>query len=108
MDIIFMSSENNKRSDPDRLLLIIKDKIILTRTDKYIALLTLCMYYTWKSISTPTRNKEFQLPDGSYTISDIQGYFEHILKRCGENIVNPSIRRIKNKIENRITFQSKT
>ena len=31
-------------------------------------------------ISAPTWNEEFELPDGSYSISDIQDYFEYILK----------------------------
>ena len=39
--------------------------------------------------SAPTCNEEFELPDGSYSISDIQDYFEYILKRYGEKTVNP-------------------
>ena len=27
-----------------------------------------------------TWNKEFELPDGSYSVSDMQDYFEYILK----------------------------
>ena len=59
-------------------------------------------------ISAPTWNGEFELPDGSYSIPDIQGYFEHILKIHGEKTVNPSIRIYINKIENRITFKIRT
>ena len=29
----------------------------------------------------PTRNDEFQLPDGSYFVSDIQDYIEYIIKK---------------------------
>ena len=58
-------------------------------------------------ISTPTWNEEIELPDGSYSISDIQDYFEYILKRHGEMTVNPSIRIYTNKIEKRITFNMK-
>ena len=36
-------------------------------------------------ISVSTWNEELELPDGSYSISDIQDYFEYILKRHGEN-----------------------
>ena len=43
-------------------------------------------------ISAPTWNEEFELPDESYSISDIQDYFEHILKNHVEKTVNPSIR----------------
>ena len=31
-------------------------------------------------ISTPTLNDEFNLPDGSYSVSDIQDYFKYIIK----------------------------
>ena len=31
-------------------------------------------------ISTPTWNDTFDLPDGSYSIADIQDYFEFIIK----------------------------
>ena len=58
-------------------------------------------------ISAPTWNDEFELPDGSYSISDIQDYFEYILKKHGENIDNPSVKIYVNKIENRITFKIK-
>ena len=50
---------------------------------------------------------EFELPDGSCSISDIQDYFEYILKKHNENVDNPSIRIYVNKIENRITFEIK-
>ena len=53
-------------------------------------------------------NEEFELPDGSYSISDIQDYFEYILKKHGEKTADPSTRIYTNKIENRITFKIKT
>ena len=59
-------------------------------------------------ISAPTWIEEFELPDGSYSISDIQDYFEYILKNHSESIDNPSIRLYINKIENRITFKIKS
>ena len=46
MDTIFMNSEVSKTSDPHRLLLNISDKINLKRSDKYVALSNLCIYYT--------------------------------------------------------------
>ena len=46
------------------------------------------------------------MPDGSYLISDIQDYFEYILKKHNEN--NPSIKIYLNKTENRIKFKSET
>ena len=58
-------------------------------------------------ISAPTWNDKFELSDGSYSVSDIQDYFEYILKKHGENINNPSVRIYVNKTENRITFKIK-
>ena len=58
-------------------------------------------------ISLPTWSDEFELPDGLYSISDIQDYFEYILQKLSKNVDNPSIRIYINKIENRITFKIK-
>ena len=52
-------------------------------------------------------NDKFQLPDGSYSVSDIQGYFEYILKKQNGKIDIPSIRIYVNKTESRITFKIK-
>ena len=47
MDTIFKNSENSKTSDPHRLLLNLSDKIKLKRSDEYVALSNLSIYYTW-------------------------------------------------------------
>ena len=76
------------------------------------------LYYTWKNIkssyrnnkfeiSGPTGTDEFELPDGSYSISEIQDYFEYILKKHSESVDNPSIKIYKDKIENSVTFKIK-
>ena len=59
-------------------------------------------------ISAPTWNDKFELPDGLYSVSNIQDYFEYILKKHGENINNPSVRIYINKIKDRIPFKIKT
>ena len=118
MNTIFMYSENSKTSKPHVLILKLTDKLDLRRGEKGIALSNLSIYYTWKNIkstynnnkfkiSAPTWNDEFELPDGSYSVSDIQDYFEFILKKHGENIAEPSVQIYVNKIENRITFKIK-
>ena len=71
----FMSSENNKACDPHRLIVNLSDNMNLGRSDKYVTLSNLSIYYTWKNInmsnknkfdiSVPTRNEEFELLDGS-------------------------------------------
>ena len=113
-----MNSENSKTSEPHILKLKLTDKLDLRIGEKVIALSDLSIYYTWKNIkssyknnkfkiSAPTWNEEFILPDGSYSISDIQDYFQYILKKHGENTDKPSIQIYVNKIENRITFKIK-
>ena len=119
MNTIFVNSRNSKTSDPHKLLLNLTDRIGLKGKDKYITLSNLSIYCTWRNIkkthgnnkfriSAPTWNKEFELPDVSYSISDIQDYFEYILKKHGKKTVNPSLRIYINKVENRITFTIKT
>ena len=82
MDTIFMNSEDSKTSDPRRLLLNLSGKINLKRSDKYVALSNLSIYYTWENfkksqknnkfkISAPTWKEEFELPDESYSVSDL-------------------------------------
>ena len=86
MDAIFMNSKNGEISDSQRILLSLTDKIDLRRRNNYVALSNLSIYYTWKNIkqsyrnnkfkiSAPAWNEEFELPDGSYSISYIQYYF---------------------------------
>ena len=58
-------------------------------------------------ISALTWNDEFELLDGSYSVSDIQDYFEYILKKHGEDIDKLSVQIYVSKIENRVTFKIK-
>ena len=92
-----MNSDNSKSSEPHILELKLTIKLDLRLGEKVIALSNLSIHYTWKiikrsynnnrfKISAPTWNEEFALPDGSYSVSDIQDYFEYILKKHGENI----------------------
>ena len=114
MDTIFMNSKNSKTSKPHILLLRFTDKLDLRGGENRIALSNLSIYYTWKNIkcsynnnkfkiSAPTWNDKFELPDGLYSVSNIQDYFEYILKNHRENINNLLI--YVDKTENRITFR---
>ena len=118
MDIIFMNSEKSKSSKPYALTLKLIDKLDSKRGEKSVSLSNLSIYYTWKIIKSPCKNNKFKilaptwsdgfrLPDRSYSISDVQDYFEYILKKQGENTDNPSIRIYVNNIEDRITFKIK-
>ena len=118
MDTIFMNTENSRSSEYHVLALKPADKLDLRRGQKSVALSNLSIYYTWKNVksscnnnsfkvSAPTWSQEFKLPDGSYSISDIQEYFEYILKKHSESGDNPSIKIYVNKIENRVTHKIK-
>ena len=86
METIFMRIENSKTNEPDRIRLSLADNRNLKDPSKNMALANLSIYYTWKNIksaynnnkfkiSAPTWNDEFELPDGSYSIADIQDYY---------------------------------
>ena len=77
-----MSSKSSKTSDPHRLLLNLTENLNLKKSDKYVALSNIGIYYTWKNVKksyknnkvkilAPTWNEEFELPDKSYYTLDI-------------------------------------
>ena len=77
------------------------------------------IYSTWKNIkseynvnkfkvSVPTWNDELNLPGGTYSVSDIQDYFEYIIKKHETIADNPPIKIYVSKIKNRIVFKIKT
>ena len=114
-----MSSENSKTSKPDRFKLILTDKLNLKHPQKNMTLAKLSVYCTWKNIkseynnnkfkiSAPTWNDTFDLPDGSYSLLDIQDYFEFIIKKPQTLTKNPPVQIYVNRIKNRIVFKIKT
>ena len=118
MNTSFMNSGNSRTSEYHVSVLKLDDKFDLKRGQKSVALSNLSIYYTWKNIkssynntkfkiSAPTWSDEFELPDGSYSISDIQDYFEYILKNHSESVDNLSMKVYVNKTENRVTFKIK-
>ena len=114
-----MNTKNSKTSEPHRYKLDLTDKVNLKNPNKNMALVNLSIYYTWKNIkseynnnkfkiSAPTWNETFDLPDGSYSIADIQDYFEFIIKKHETLTENPPVQIYPNKIKNRIFFKIKT
>ena len=125
MEAIFMNTLNSKTNKSNIFIKSNRfyhftDKLNLKNLNKNIALANLSIYYTWKNIkseydnskfkiSAPTWNDEFNLPDGSYSVFDIQGCFEYIIKKH-ETITdtdNPPVEIDVNEIENRIVFKIK-
>ena len=110
-----MNTENSKTNEPHRVRLTLADKLNVKGTNENMALANLSIYYTWKNIGSaynnnkfkipaPTWNDEFDLPDRSYSISDIQDCFEYIIKKHETIADNPPVQIYTNKIENRIVF----
>ena len=114
-----MSTLNSKTNESKKFIYQFNDRLNLKNPNKNMALANLSIYYTWKSIkseysnnrfkiSTPTWNDGFNLPDGSYSVSDIQDYFECIIKKHETIADKPPVQIYVNKINNRIVFKIKT
>ena len=105
-----MNTLNSKTNESNKLIYQFTDKLNLKIPNKNMDLANLSIYYTWKNIkseynnnkfkiSAPTSNDEFNLPDGSYSVSDIQDYFEYIIKKHETIADNPSVQIYVNKIK---------
>ena len=114
MDAIFRNSENSQTSDPHKLLLNLSVKIKLKRSDKYVALSNLSIYYTWKNIKKSYNNNKSKISDPTWNLNYLMDHilyqkFKIILNIPSKNhekiTDNPSIRIYINKIENKVTFK---
>ena len=114
-----MNTEKSRANEPHKSRLSFSDKLNLKSPIKNIALGNLNTYYTWKNIksvynnnkfkiSAPTWNDTFDLPDGSYSIEDIQDYSVFIIKKHQTLSENSPKEIYPNKIKNRIVFKIET
>ena len=119
METFFMNTKNSKTNEPNRFKYDLIDKLDLKNPNKNMALANLSIYYTWKNvksiyknnkfkISAPTWNETFDLPDGSYNISEIQDYIEYIIKKHEKIAEKAPILVYANTINNRIVFKIKS
>ena len=119
METIFMNTLNSKTNESNNFPYQFTDKLNLRNPNKNMALTNLSIYYTWKNIkseyhnnifkiSAPTWDDEFKLPAGSYSVSDIEDYFEYIIKKQETIADNSPVQIYVNKIKNRIVFKIKT
>ena len=104
-----MKTENGKTNESNKFIYQFTDKLNLKNpNNKNIGLVNLSIYYTWKNIksaynnyklkiSAPTSNDEFDLAAGSYSSSDIQDYFEFIIKKLWLKILLYKLTPIKSK-----------
>ena len=113
-----MNTLNSKKNGSNRFVYEFSDKLNLKNPNTNMALANLSIYYTWKNIkseynnnkfkiSAPTWNDAFNLPDGSYSVSDIQDYF-YIIKTHEAIADNSPVQIYVNKIKIRIAFKIKT
>ena len=114
-----MNTLNSKTNESNRFIYQFTDKLNLENPNKNIALANLSICYTWKNIkseynnnkfkiSAPTWNDKSNLPNGSYSVSDIQYYFGYIIKKHETIADNPPVKIYVNKLKNRIVFKIKT
>ena len=94
MKTIFMNTRNSKTNETHGFVFNLPQKLLIRSLDKRVALQNLFTYYTWKNVRkqyknnkfkiiAPTLNDKFELPDGSYSVTDIQ------------NLTNTSLRSTK-------------
>ena len=114
-----MNSKNSKTNEPNRFKYDLIDNLDFKNPNKNMELVKLSIYYTWKNvkstynnnkfkISAPTWNEKFDLPDGSYKISEIQDYIEYIIKKHETISENAPTLIYANTINNRIVSKIKT
>ena len=119
METIFRNTLNSKTNESNKFIYQFTDKLNLRNSNKNMSLANLSIYYTWENIkseynnskfkiSAPTWNDKFDLPDASYSVSDIQYYFEYIIKTHETIEDNPPVQINVNKVKNRIIFKIKT
>ena len=112
--ILFQSVSNYKT----KCGTLLTTKIRFTKLKQIAALQNLSIYYTWKNIRqqykndkhktiAPTWYDEFELPDGSYSVSDIQDYIQYILKKHETLSDNPPIHIYINRSNNSLLFKIK-
>ena len=74
-------------------------RLDLRKPNEHVALQKIFIYYTWENIRkqhknnrlkliVSIRNDEFELPDGSYSVSDIRDYIEYIIKKHYETLID--------------------
>ena len=119
MEIFFMNTKNSKTNKSNRFKYDLIDKLNFKNPNKNTALVNLRIYYTWKNvksvynnnkfkISAHAWNETFDLPGGSYNISEIQDYIEYIIKKHETIGKNAPILIYANTINNGIVFKIKT
>ena len=118
METIFMNTENRKTNESHKFVLNLSQNLDLRSSNRHATLQNLSVYYMRKNIRkryknnklkmiAPTLNDEFELPDSSHFVSDIQDYIEHIIKKHEILTTIPLVHFYINRINNRLVFKMK-
>ena len=103
-----MNTLNSKTNESNRFIYQFTDKLNLKNPDNNMALANLSIYYTWKNITSEYNNNKFKISAPTFDFfSDIQDYFEYIIKKHETIVDNPLVQVYVNKIKNRIVFKVK-
>ena len=111
-----MNTLNSETNESNKFIYQFTDKLNLKNPNKNMALAKFSICYTSKNINSeysnnkikifaPTWNDKFNLPDGSYSVSSIQDYFEYIIKKHETIADNPPVQFYANKMKNKIVFK---
>ena len=85
-----MDTENSKTNEPHEFVRNLSQRLDWRSLNKHVVLQNLFIYYTWRNIrkqykknklkiKAPMWNDEFELPDGSSSVSDNQDYIEYVI-----------------------------
>ena len=107
-----MKTLNSRTNESNKVIYQFTGKLNLKNPNQNMALANLSIYYTWKNIKfeynnnklkifAPTWNDEFNLPYGFYSVSDIEDYFEYIIKKYETIADNPAVQIYVHKIKNK-------
>ena len=118
METIFVNTKNSKTSEPHKFVLNLSQRLDLRKSNKHVIFQGLSISYTCKNIIkqytnnklkiiAPTWTDEFELPDGSYSVSEIKDYIEYIIKKHETLKSIPPIHVYISTINNRLVLKIK-
>ena len=118
MEAIFMNTEKSKTNEPHKFVLNFSQTLDLRSSDKSLLFKIYLFISRVKNIRkqytnnklkmiAPTWKDEYELPNGSYSVSDIQDYIEYIIKKHETSTAIPPIHAYINRINNRLVFKIK-
>ena len=91
MNTKFINSENSTISDPRRILINLSDKTNLKRSDKYVALSNLSIYYTQKNLKISYKNNKFKISAPTWN-EKFEFLMHHILYQIFKIVLNMSLK----------------